>query len=294
MQLDMVVAGHITIDVNVFPHGIVENMLGGTPTYAGFALTTLGRETGVISKIGEDFPEQFPPLFSKFGLNTEGILATSEKTTKFENTYADDGSRKQICKEVSPEITPDDVPNAYLNAEGFYLSPVMGEIPLETVAKISEKGEGITMLDPQGILREVKNGGKIVHSMPENFQEYLEKVDIVKVGMDELEIFDKPNDEVLEELVEIGPEIAILTLGGEGCKILFDENIRKIKSIDVNVEDPTGAGDVFGSTFLSKYIETGNPLDSAKFASAAAGLKIEYKGPTGFPSEEETLEALES
>ena len=91
MKLDAVVVGHTTIDVNILPHGVIENVMGGTPTYAGFALAKLGDEAGIVSKIGKDFPEHFPPLFSKFGLNTEGILATLGRTTKFENKYTETG-----------------------------------------------------------------------------------------------------------------------------------------------------------------------------------------------------------
>ncbi|KXA95477.1 hypothetical protein AKJ36_00520 [candidate division MSBL1 archaeon SCGC-AAA259I07] len=292
MQIDTVVAGHITVDVNVLPHGIVENVLGGTPTYAGFALTTLGHEPGVVSKIGKDFPEHFPPLFSKFGLNTEGLLITSHNTTKFENTYSEDGEREQVCKEVSPPIKPEDIPQVYLDARGFYISPVMSELPPETVSKFSEEGKGITMLDPQGIFRELKDSGKIQLRKPDNFEEYLKNVDVIKVGRDELKIFDKSTEEIMKELVEMGPKIAILTLGAEGCKVSSNGEITEIKSLDVEAEDLTGAGDVFGAAFLSHYLETRDPIDSAKFANAAAGLKVKYKGPTGFPSEKEIKDAL--
>lgn len=292
VQLDMVVAGHVTVDVNVFPHGVVENVLGGTPTYTGFALTRLGEEVGVVSKLGQDFPEHFPPLFSKFGLNTEGILAISGKTTKFENKYTEDGERKQTCEEVADPIKPEDIPQAYLKAQGFYVSPVVNEVPPETLAKIAQEGEGITMFDPQGVFRKIDNTGEISLEKPDNLETYLKNVEIVKVGKDELKVFDETPEKVLENLIEMGPEIAILTLAGEGCKILSDGKTTKIESLDVKAEDLTGAGDVFGAAFLSRYLKTKDPIESAKFGNAAAGLKIEYKGPTGFPSVKEIEEVI--
>ncbi len=292
VQLDMVVAGHVTVDVNVLPHGVVENVLGGTPTYAGFALTTLGEEVGVVSKLGQDFPEHFPPLFSKFGLNTEGILATSGKTTKFENKYSEDGSRKQTCEEVADSIRPEDIPQAYLNAQGFYVSPVMDEVSPDTLAEIAEKGEGITMFDPQGVFRKLEDSREITLEKPDNLEDYLKNVEIVKVGKDELEVFDRSSEDLLKDLIEMGPEIAILTLGGEGCKIVSGGEITKIESLDVKAEDLTGAGDVFGAAFLSNYLRTNDSVGAAKYANAAAGLKVEYKGPTGFPTESEIKEVL--
>ncbi len=291
MKLDSVIVGHATVDINVLPHGVIENILGGAPTYTGFAITSLGKEAGIVSKIGSDFPEQFPPLFSKFGLNTEGILTTSGKTTKFENTYEDDGSRKQVCRESADKIEPGDLPQAYMNADSFYVSPVMDEVPSETLAKITEESD-LAMLDPQGLFRELHESGEVEMKVPDDLEKYLGMVDIVKLGKDEYEVFDRPEDEVLKELSDMGPEICIITLGEKGCKMLVDGDLTHIESLNVDVQDLTGAGDVFGAAFLSRYMDTGSPIKSARFGNAAAGLKIEYKGPTGFPSEDEVLEAV--
>jgi fructose-1-phosphate kinase PfkB-like protein len=43
---------------------------------------------------------------------------------------------------------------------------------------------------------------------------------------------------------------------------------------------PTGAGDVYSAAFLIKYFETGEPMLSGYFASAAASLLVE-KGVGG-------------
>ncbi len=291
MQLDSVVIGHVTVDVNILPHGIIENVLGGAPTYGGFALTELGREVGIVSKLGQDFPEYFPPLFSKFGLNTEGILAVSGKTTKFENKYLDSGERKQLCKEVADPIAPEDIPQDYLSSRSVYISPVADEISPETLSRISE-GEGITMLDPQGLFRDIGEAGEINLRVPDDLREYLSEVDIVKIGSDEFQTFESSEDEVLEDLVEMGPDLAILTLGEKGCKVFSNGEITDVESLEVEAKDLTGAGDVFGAAFLSKYLDSEDPVESARFGTAAAGLKIEYKGPTGFPSEDEIKKVL--
>ncbi|KXA89007.1 hypothetical protein AKJ57_05970 [candidate division MSBL1 archaeon SCGC-AAA259A05] len=291
MQLDTVVVGHATVDVNVLPHGVIENVLGGAPTYAGFALASLGREVGIVSKIGQDFPDYFPPLFSKFGLNTEGILVTRGGTTKFENTYTEKGEREQVCEEVADPIVPGDIPQAYLNSRSFYFSPVMDEVSPKTLSRISDE-ENVAMIDPQGLFRRIEDSGEIRLEVPKNFEDYLSQVEIVKIGKDEFRAFGRSEEEVLESLSGMGPDVAILTLGEDGCKVFSDGKVTNIKSLSVEAKDLTGAGDVFGASFLSNYLETGDPTDSARFATAAAGLKIEYKGPTGFPSKEEVKEML--
>lgn len=290
MAFDVVVVGHVAIDVNVLPWGVIENALGGAPTYAGLAFAALRQNVGVVSKVGADFPEKFPPIYSKLGLDTEGILVTGENTTTFENTYDEAENRTQVCKHVAPKISPNDIPTAYSDARSFYISPIANEVTPELLKAVKRKSN-LVMLDPQGILREIGKGGK-VEVKPRDLGEFLKHVDVVKIGKEEAQILKGDVEEALKSIRAAGPKIAILTKGGEPSVVLSDEGLVKIEPLKVDAKDLTGAGDVFGAAFLTRYMATREVLGSAKFAAAAAGLKIRYKGPTGFPSEKEILSAV--
>ncbi|MCD6248332.1 MAG: hypothetical protein J7J17_02665 [Hadesarchaea archaeon] len=290
--LDAVVVGHVTIDVNSLPWGVMGNMLGGAPTYAGLTLTTLGKRVGIVAKVGSDFPERFSFVYSKLGLDTEGIITGGEETTTFENIYDEKGNREQRCKVLPSKISPDEVPEIYKDARSFYVSPIAGEVTLELLKSLKRK-HNLVMLDPQGFFREIDGEGRIQNREPPNLEDLLKNVDIVKIGKEELETLAKAPENLLEELRDMGPRIAIATHGKDGCMVLSDEGLTKVKSLGVAARDPTGAGDVFGAAFLSRYLDTHNAAESAKFASAAAGLKIEYRGPIGFPTEDEVLKAME-
>lgn len=292
LQFDTIVVGHVAIDVNVLPWGVIENALGGAPTYAGLTFAALGKNIGVVSKVGANFLEKFPPIYSKLGLDTEGILVAGEYTTTFKNTYDEAGNRKQVCKHVAPRISPDDIPAAYSDAQSFYVSPIANEITPD-VLKAIKRESNLVMLDPQGLLREISEDGKVEIKSRE-LGGFLKHADIVKIGKEERGALRDGAKEVLENLKALGPKIVILTRGGDAAMVLSDEGLVKIGTLKVDVKDLTGAGDVFGAAFLTRYIDTRDTLESAKFATAAAGLKIKYKGPTGFPSEEEILDALTS
>ncbi len=292
MQFETIVIGHVAIDVNVLPWGVIENALGGAPTYAGLTFAALRKNVGVVSKVGADFLEKFPPIYSKLGLDTEGIMVAGEYTTTFENTYDEAGNRKQVCKHVAPGISPDDIPAAYSDAQSFYVSPIANEITPD-VLKAIKRESNLVMLDPQGLLREISKEGKVEIKSRE-LGGFLKHVDIVKIGKEEVRALRGGPKEVLESLRAMGPKIAILTRGGDASMVFSDEGLVKIESLKVDAKDLTGAGDVFGAAFLARYIATRDALESAKFATAAAGLKIKYKGPTGFPSEKEILGALTS
>ena len=291
MGLDVVIVGHIAVDRNVLPWGVIEDALGGAPTYAGFALAALGRAVGIVSKVGVDFLDKFPPLYSKLGLDTEGMLVAGEYTTTFENVYDEQGNREQTCKHIAPKISPDDIPNSYLDAASFYVSPIAGEVSAEVLRAIKRK-TNLVMLDPQGILRRIGREGRIELGLPPALGDFLKHVDVVKLGKDEAKVFGGEVREVLENLLKMGPEIAILTRGEEPCAVLSRKGFREIEGLRVEARDLTGAGDTFGAAFLSRYLETRDAFDSVKFASIAASLKVRYRGPTGFPSKAEVLEAM--
>jgi sugar/nucleoside kinase (ribokinase family) len=287
----IVIVGHVAIDTNKFSQGMIESVIGGAPTYAGLALAALRKKVGVVAKIGVDFTEQFPPIYSKLGLDTEGILVSGEHTTAFENIYDEKGNRTQLCRHVAPRITPDDIPASYLEAKGFYVSPLADEVTSETMRKI--KGDNLVVMDPQGLFRQIDEKGRVTIRSEVDLKPFLEHVDVVKLGRDEAKLIMKEPKQLLKKLCEMGPKIAILTRGEEPVLMLSDGEFHEVKSLKVEARDPTGAGDVFGAVFLARYLEIRDAVESAKFASAAAGLKIRYKGPVGFPSEREVYAAIQ-
>ncbi|MHC1579404.1 MAG: carbohydrate kinase family protein [Candidatus Alkanophagales archaeon] len=291
-MFDVIVVGHATVDTNVLPWGTVENVVGGAPTYAGMMLATLRKSVGVVSKVGADFDVSF---YERRGIDTRGIRTEGGRTTRFRNVYDAEGDRRQVCEHVAPRITPEDVPKAYEDARSFYISPVINEVDVKLVKRVKRRGN-VVMLDPQGLFRRIGEGGKVEVAPRgrghEELAAFLEHVDVVKVGKDEVSAFGMGVKEVLLFLARAGVEVAIVTLGGGGSVFLAEDRIERVGSLSVDVKDPTGAGDVFGAAFLAKYLETHDVPTSVRFATVAAGLKIRFEGPTGFPSEGEILEEL--
>ena len=54
----------------------------------------------------------------------------------------------------------------------------------------------------------------------------------------------------------------------------------------VDIVDPTGCGDVYASSYLAKYLETGNPKESALFANQKAAENATVLG-LGIGAEED-------
>ena len=73
----------------------------------------------------------------------------------------------------------------------------------------------------------------------------------------------------------------------------FSEDKIKIDAIDVNVVDPTGAGDSYRAGFLSRFLNGESLEESAKFASAVSSFIIEHQGcQTNIPSFDDAFERM--
>jgi ribokinase len=76
----------------------------------------------------------------------------------------------------------------------------------------------------------------------------------------------------------IGAEIAIVTLGREGCMLRHADAVSALAAPTVQVIDTTGAGDVFTGTFAAKWLDTGDPITSAHYALHAASDMVTRLG----------------
>ncbi|MGQ9780792.1 MAG: carbohydrate kinase family protein [Nitrososphaeria archaeon] len=291
-ELDVIVIGNISIDTNIWPTGKIENTLGGAPTYAGTTFAKLAKKTGAFSYIGKDNYLEAILYFQSAKMDARGLISLRKKTMSFQNIYDASGNRRQACFEVAPKLRIEDMPKQYLSSRAFYISPLAGEVDADMIRKL--RASGILMLDPQGLMRTIAADGKVKVSLDsDRLSVALKLVDIVKVGKDEVTAFNMPEERILYMLRDFGAKVSIITRGKAPVKILSDSGIYEINTLDVNVEDPTGAGDVFGAAFLSEYMDSEDPVKAAKFATASAGLKIRFRGTNGFPSKDEVMRHIE-
>jgi ribokinase len=114
------------------------------------------------------------------------------------------------------------------------------------------------------------NPGKGELSQPEKLRALLEDVDVLSVNREEMQILVEGSE--LEELVRHALHfvpVAIVSDGPNGVIASDGKTIVRAGMYeDVRVTDRTGAGDAFGSGFLSQWAQGKSLKDSIVFASA--------------------------
>ncbi|OYT51187.1 hypothetical protein B6U66_04390 [Candidatus Bathyarchaeota archaeon ex4484_135] len=282
---DLVVVGHFAIDIIVKNGEAMGGALGGPPTYASLAASKMGAKVSIISKVGDDFPEEHIKFLSENGIDLTGLKVVKDaRTTNYVLAY-EDGERKLVLKARAPDIALEDIPPD-LVARSVLLAPIAGEIGSPVVAELRRRTECLC-LDPQGFVRKFLDDGTVVLT---NWfdRSILSNVDILKASMREYECIMGRGRfrEGLRRLHRLGISIIVITLGEEGSIISVRNRLYAIPSYQVKAVETTGAGDAYIGAFLAEYARGEDPVWCACVGSAAASFTVEDFGPRRFGDRE--------
>jgi ribokinase len=88
------------------------------------------------------------------------------------------------------------------------------------------------------------------------------------------------------KLLNAGIQTALITLASEGCLVARGEEIVRVHAPKVKAVDACGAGATFSAGFAYGILQDWHIEQSARFATAAASLKVTRAGLEMFPLEE--------
>jgi sugar/nucleoside kinase (ribokinase family) len=263
--------GHFTHDVT--EHGLI---LGGPAAYSSIAAGGLGLRVGVVSAVGEDFLHhgRFDGIPIAFVGAPRGKPPQGGSTTTFTNIY-EDGVRRQVVKNVSALICPEHIPSEWLGAEIVYLCPVANEIHPDVVRLFPDSLIGVS---PQGWMRQWDGRGQVSPCKWADASKVLPHVDVVVMSEEDI----APFPEIVNEYIELA-DMVVLTKGRRGSTLFRDGQQLDFPAFSANTVDPTGAGDVFATAFLSKFNQTHDIHKASIFANCTASFVVEKEGTQGIP-----------
>ncbi len=295
-SFDLIVVGHLTIDEIRLPGKPVRRSPGGPATFASLAATRMNRRTAIISRVGEDFPDDYVYWLAHRGVDLNQLHRDPlSKTTRFKIRY-EEGMEKRSLRLVTrcSKIMPKDIPSG-LNARAVHLGPVVGEVPLETARRAREICSTLS-IDLQGYVRRFGPKGEIGIAKGIDLG-LIEFADVIKASEDELNftLSSKTASQVKEGMNLREDQILVVTRGRSGSTILKGTEVVEIPSYATRkVQDPTGAGDAFIGVLVSELAHGNCLKDSAVMGTAAASFVVEGIGPTHFGSKRDILRRAHS
>jgi len=259
MKLDVI--SHCTIDtIEINDSKYV--VPGGPGCYCSITARALKFDVKLHTKFGSDFT--YADYLTKQKIVFENAFST-EPTTRFRLQLAN--SERTLFLENKCEV----INNVILDADSVIISPLFDEVPLEMFAKIKNDANFV-LLDPQGFLRRVNSENKIYL---EQTNLNLTDISAIKVNPDELRsLTNSSNLDGIKILQKKGISNVILT-DKQNISLLSEDRIYSITLPDITLNDTTGIGDIFSSTFCCTMLKEKDVLWALSFAGGAAQAALE-------------------
>lgn len=247
---------------------------GGGATNAATTFARQGLISSFMGVVGEDSSgEQILKMLDGESIDTSRVEFSKRFNTDYSTIIlAPNGERTILTYRGASE---------HIYAENFELK--YGEFDWIYVSNLAGRFDALLKIFKEAIKKGAKiawNPGKKELQEPEKVRALLQDVDILIVNKEEASlIFEGISSEELVRNACSFVEVAILTDGANGVWAASDGKIIRAGMYeDVPSLDRTGAGDAFGSGFVSQWAQGADIKESILFASANSTSVIQYMG----------------
>jgi sugar/nucleoside kinase (ribokinase family) len=116
------------------------------------------------------------------------------------------------------------------------------------------------------------------HADPDLLKRYGGRATTCQAVTDAAQRGDVPPLEVARKLLNTGVQTALITMAGEGCLVVSGSQAVRVHAPSVRTVDGCGAGATFSAGFIYGELKGWGLEKSARFATAAASLKVTRPG----------------
>ena len=300
----VVVAGGLRIDYLISTTGQVTlRQCGGNGLYSAVGARVWGAAVGLLGRVGQNYPRAWLDQAQAAGIDTAGVhwlSSDAEMRTFFAHhphggrvegdpafhfgrlglpvppdllTYHQPDADQEDAVYRPLWLTPADLPPAYSAAQAFHLAPMNWESHLGLVRALRGRG-GLVSLDPG-----------------ERYMTAARRAEVADL-LAGVEVFLPSELETTPLLGEVspleaarwfaahGPRVVVLKQGGRGV-LVYDrptDRFYHAPPVPTTIRDVTGAGDAFCGGFLVGWLETGDPVQAARYGAVSASLALEDFG----------------
>jgi len=257
LRFDYTTVGHVTIDV--LDDG--SRQAGGAAFYSALQAARLGRRALIITQgVAREIEQVIEPHRSELDVR---ILPARHTTTL--QTSGSGAQRSQRMLAWAGPIEQD----LAVDTEILHLAPVARESPTRWRGPAQFVG-----LTPQGLVREWSGTRKQIRSTQPTHSAMLIAQHCNALVLSEHE---RANCARLIDRASAAGAVIAITAGERPTTIIAPHNRRHAELQVPAIERPAsdlGAGDVFAAAFFLALADRADPLDAARFANAAAAVRM--------------------
>jgi len=273
---DIVVVGSVAFDDIETIKGKKVRLLGGSGVYFSLA-ASLFSKVHLIGIIGDDFNQEYIDMFHSKSISTDYLIQESGKTFSWGGKYSDNFNQRDtlftdlgVFEHFVPKIDSQKFDKPIL-----FLANIQPSLQMDVINQ---------MKDPALIVMDTMNLW-IDNNLDELFA-VIRKVDILLIN-DEEAVELTGIDDIYKaglSLLKEGPKYIIIKKGAQGSLIVSNKDNINIPAVpNIDVFDPTGAGDSFAGGFLGYLAshQNYNIIDAVLHGTAIASYTVSGFGIEG-------------
>ena len=276
MNRDIVVVGSVAFDDIETIKGRKNRLLGGSGIYFSLA-SSLFSKTHLIGIVGDDFNQDDIEMLHSKSISTHYLVHEQGQTFSWGGKYSDDFSHREtlftelgVFQNFNPIID-----TSQLDKPILFLANIQPSLQMSVLNQADNAS--LIVMDTMNLW--IDNDFQLLMKV-------IKKTDILLINDEEaIQLTNIDNlHEAGKLLLGQGLKYVIIKQGGEGALIISDSNIKHIPAIpNIDVFDPTGAGDSFAGGFLGHIASNKNfdITDAVIYGTAIASYTVSAFGING-------------
>ena len=245
---------------------------GGIAANAAVAISRLGGEATLVSRIGDDeVGNIIKEQLVKEGLKLNNVRKFKNCRSSFSSVYVDRYGERQIVNFLDSKLPESASWLHDIEEHKAYLADTRWINGAIETLKIAQKFKRPGVLDAEDNVT----------------QESVELASHVAFSLPGLECFTRESDlkKALIQVKNFTKAWVCVTAGDRGVFFLDKNELENIPSAQVQVKDTLGAGDVWHGAFTLSLAKGKKELDAVRFANSTASLKCTaFGGRDSFPT----------
>ncbi|HIE45891.1 MAG TPA: sugar kinase [Flavobacteriaceae bacterium] len=250
----LLIVGTVAFDAIETPFGKTEKILGGAATYIGLSASTFGINSGIVSVVGGDFPQEYLDMLNAKNVDTSGVEIVKEgKTFFWSGKYHNDmNSRDTLVTELNVlEHFNPVVPDEFKDSEIVMLGNLHPAVQMSVIKQMSKKPK-LIVLDTMDFWMNIAL---------DDLKAVIKEIDVITINDEEARQLSGEYSLVkaAEVIHKMGPKYVVIKKGEHGALLFSEGQMFYAPALPLAaVFDPTGAGDTFAGGFTGYLAKTEN------------------------------------